>query len=104
MSWQVTVTPDGIILRSLFRNREFKWEEIAGFYLREEGLRAGDSGYLLAFRRGGNFRIGIGGDTSSSPATVRVKLTDGSDYQLRGIHSEEQIHELNRLMDEGRRS
>jgi hypothetical protein len=88
MSWEVVVQADGIELRSTFRTRRFLWRDIAGFFLREGDFKAAEFGFIPFLK-----------ETDQVWVTVR----GGDQYRLRGLHSDEAVLELNRLLEEGRR-
>ena len=84
-----TLRPDGIEIHGFLKSRFFGWNDIAGFWLRE-GKPLG--------AWGGASPLGI---ESKDEGWVTVR--GGDRYRLKGINTDEQVGELNRLLEEGRR-
>ena len=88
MTGHLVIHPEGIEIRGIFRKRFVPWNDVAGFFLREGSFRSTTPSGGLMFE---------------TPDTGWVTVRGGDQYQLRGIKTDEQILELNRLLEERRR-
>ena len=90
MTGQLVVLDDGIEIKGRFRSRFYSWNDIAGFWLRE--------GKPLGGIMGGTSPV-ITETSDEGWVTVR----GGDQHRLKGIKTDEQVLELNRRLEEGRR-
>ena len=85
MSWRLEITDEGLELRGPVRKKVVPWGDVAGFYLKEGGLRGGDA---PVFWR--------------APDSGWVVVRGGDRFQLKGISTDEEILDLNRVLEERR--
>ena len=84
-----TMRPDGIELRGAFKKRFFAWRDIAGFWLKEGRPLGGVDPATFIY----------GSSSDEGWMTVR----GGDQFCLKGVNTDDQILELNRLLERGRR-